>query len=535
MLEDASGVLVAVSGGPDSVALLDILARLSTAHDPTPEAGTTSKHGVLPKLRLHVAHLDHMLRGGESTKDGAFVRALGKDLGIQVAISAVDVGAAASSTGKGIEETAREIRYNYLLSVAKDTGCNRIAVGHTMTDQAETFVMRLVRGAGLRGLAAMRPVVPAHYFPLGRTEGAAETEQMSSETTESKISPSSLCSDSSVSMIRPLLCLTREEVESYCDQRGLRYRTDESNSNLHYTRNRIRKEVLPALRSINPRVVESLARAAENIALDQDVMNDLANTRLGKVQLASDAWYGSSDQMDIACSVTALLSQPPAIRRRMIIEAIRQTRAGAKSVDNERDGELGHSHVAAIESLLTKKRSGKHVVLPGGLEAWRDSDALVLRIAAHEGSYPMEISSICPNVEAGGFVFSLRRGLDAKSRKSVVDDVKRHKQATGRDWSAVALDDGVLPDQLIIRPRLRGERAHVIGRRRTIKLKNLMIDHRIPSSRRASWPIVATPDGAYIWSPGLPPTVEFAAHDNTKAVALLRVSSGRFPPRESKS
>ena len=511
MLEGASGVLVAVSGGPDSVALLDILVRLSRADDDIPEARTSAELRVLSKPRLHIAHLDHMLRG-ESAQDAEFVRSLAEDLGLQVAISSVDVGGAASRSGRGIEETAREIRYNYLLSVAKDTGSNRIAVGHTMTDQAETFVMRLVRGAGLRGLAAMRPVSPLPLSPSPLLP----------------LTPAPL-------LIRPLLCITREEVESYCDQRGLSYRIDESNSNPHYTRNRIRKEVLPALRSINPRVVESLSRAAENIALDQDVMDNLANARLKRAQLESDSWNGAGDELDITCSVTTLLSQPAAIRRRMIIEAIRQARARAKSVDNESGGELGQAHISAIESLLTKKRSGKHIALPGGLEAWRDSDALVLRIATPEGSYLSELSSSCTNVEAGGFVFSLRRGSDAESRESIVDEVKGHKQTTGRDWCAVALDDDVLPDRLIIRPRLRGERAHVIGRRRTIKLKNLMIDHRIPSSRRASWPIVATPDGAYIWSPGLPPTVEFAAHDNTKAVASLRASAVRFPPRKSKS
>ena len=93
------------------------------------------------------------------------------------------------------------------------------------------------------------------------------------------------------------------------------------------------------------------------------------------------------------------------------------------------------------------------------------------------------------------------------------------RQLAGRDWMSVALDDRALPEELVIRPRLRGQRAHVFGQRKTIKLKNLMIDHRIPSSRRATWPLVTTPDGVYIWSPGLPPALEFAAHDETRDVA----------------
>ncbi len=530
MLDGTMRVLVAVSGGPDSVALLDMLMRLT------------------PIPHLHVAHLDHMLRGRESAEDAEFVRALADRLGLQITISSVDVGAAASGSGRGIEEIAREIRYDFLLAAANETGCDRIAVGHTMTDQAETFLMRLIRGAGLRGLAAMRAVSEVPVFRQEKAEGRRQKAEQKAEGGRQKAEqnaeggkqkaegrrqkadneslPSAFCLLPSVLLIRPLLCITREEVESYCRERGLEFRTDSTNLSLHYTRNRLRYDVLPALRSINPRVVESVARAAENIAGDQDVLDGLALSLLSKARLASDAWRQVVAGGAAAYSVGALLEQPVGMRRRMIIEAIRLTRARAPLEERYAGGEICSAHVAAVERLLAANASGKHIALPGSLEVWREFDALVLKpIAIKEALYRPAISSECPNVEAGGFALTLRRGLSLELLESVIEGTLRERQLTGRDWMTVALDDRALPERLLIRPRLRGERAHVIGQRRTIKLKNLMIDHRIPSSRRASWPLVTTPDGAYIWSPGLPPALEFAAHDETHSLALMRASA----------
>jgi len=262
------------------------------------------------------------------------------------------------------------------------------------------------------------------------------------------------------------------------------------------------------------------------MAGDHDVLDGLALSLLRNARLVSDAWRRCVDGGVAAYSVTALLAQPVGMRRRMIIEAIRLTRAGATREEREAGCEVTSVHVAAVEALLAQKASGKHIALPDSLEVWREFDALVLRpIGIKEAPYQWAISSQCPDVEAGGFDFTLERGLPVELLESVIEGTRQEKQLTGRDWMTVALDDRALPEHLVIRPRLRGERAHVIGRRRTIKLKNLMIDHRIPSSRRATWPLVTTPDGAYIWSPGLPPALEFAAHDETQSLATVRASA----------
>ncbi len=533
---------MAASGGPDSIALLDMLVRL-LSRDRRPEIAARESQPPTPNPQLpapiphlHVAHLDHMLRGGESAEDAEFVRALAERLGLQITVRAADVRAVASRFGRGIEEIAREIRYDFLMAVAREAGCDRIAVGHTMTDQAETFLMRLIRGAGLRGLAAMRPVAPAHDFRRAReekAEGSSRKAVDGTQATDSELPPSaffvhnSACVPPSISIIRPLLCITREEVESYCRERGLQFRTDSSNLSLHYTRNRVRGDILPILRSINPRVVESISRATEAIGADQDVLDGFALSLLANARLAPDTTRRIVDGKIDAYSITELLKQPAGMRRRIIIEAIRLKRlVGSDEVLDDVDGEITSAHIAAVENLLTPGASGKHIALPCSLEVWREFDALVIKTSViKEAPYRLVISSARPDVEAGGFAFALRRGLAVGMLDSVIEGARLEKQATGRDWMTVALDDRALPEHMVVRPRLRGERAQVIGERRTIKLKNLMIDHRIPSSRRATWPLVTTPDGSYIWSPGLPPSLEFAAHEGAQGLATMRASA----------
>jgi tRNA(Ile)-lysidine synthase len=119
---------------------------------------------------------------------------------------------------------------------------------------------------------------------------------------------------------------------------------------------------------------------------------------------------------------------------------------------------------------------------------------------------------------------TLTRGRPGETLAASLAEARRERERAGRDWMVAVLDAAALPHRLIVRPRIAGERAAVLGGRRTKKLKNLMIDHKIPSSLRAVWPVVATPDGRYVWSPGLPPDVEFAAHDETSGLAILRAS-----------
>ncbi|HSO76660.1 MAG TPA: tRNA lysidine(34) synthetase TilS [Blastocatellia bacterium] len=537
MFRDVRAVVVAVSGGADSVALLDLLRRILADLETPP--------------RLHIAHLNHKLRGRESDDDAEFVRALAERLALPVSITSVEIRVEAEASKRGIEEVAREARYSFLLKVAAEHGCSHIATGHTMNDQAETFLMRLVRGAGLRGLAAMRPVSPVPRFgeeyegsaegETGREGvGASDEQQIGEHTVESAESPSRRIAPSptpsfSPLLLRPLLCLTREEVEEYCRDRALEFRVDPSNLETHYTRNKVRLEVLPLLQKLNPRIIESLARAAELSAVDQDALDQLACKMLdearetsGERQNRPEQGAGHKKHTDRSSyRVAALLQQPGGLRRRMIIEAIARQRISRGGPRETSSSQIDFSHVAAVEALLENEMSGKRITLPNGLEAWREFDNLVFTSARDVDqalpAYRLEISAEGPLVEAGGLQLTLEWQC-AGALEVALDQAKRLKRMVGGDWMMAALDRSSLPSRMIVRPRRKGERAHVVGQPKTKKLKKLMIDHRIPPSLRELWPVVSTPDDRYVWSPGLPPGLEFAASDETVGLAILRAS-----------
>ena len=491
LLTGAHGVVVAVSGGPDSVALLDLLVRLRDAEG-------------CEGLQVHVAHLNHQLRGTQAEEDAEFVARLAESRGLEATIEIADVQRAAADLGKGIEEVARDLRYRFLLDLANTAGFDLIATGHTMSDQAETLLMRLVRGAGPRGLAGMRAAAAVPVADAVRQGSATAAGQA--------VWPR---------LIRPLLCITREEVEEYCRERKLDFRLDASNRDIDFTRNRVRLTVLPALQAINPRAVQAIARAAEDIAAEHDAIDHMARSLLAATPRLEGGVTGVRAEGGIAYRVSAFLSVPAGLRSRMLFEAIRMAEVG-KGV------EIGRSHVTAVEQLLENGASGKRVRLPGGLEVWREFELLVFKqvsVATAKKAvtgYVYQLGRSRLQVDAGGITLAMRRGLSSADRPGLIEEARHTRKEGQRDWVFAALDDDALPAMLVVRPRQPGERGLVLGHQQTIKLKKLMIDHKIPASRRALWPVVTTPDGRYIWSPGLPPAVDFAARDETRAIAIVR-------------
>jgi tRNA(Ile)-lysidine synthase len=234
-------LVVAVSGGPDSVALLRALATLPSTHP------------------LTVAHLNHWLRGTQSNADEHFVRELCATLsaqgaaGLQFRSERLDVAGQARAERGNLEEVGRRLRYDWLTQVAREAGALFVATGHTANDQAETVLHRLLRGTGLKGLggiAARRPLAPG------------------------------------IEVVRPLLHVSRVEVLAYLTELGQGYRQDSTNLNLDFTRNRIRHELLPYLEErYNPAIVGVLGRLAEQAREASQDYESLAKDRLGEVEL----------------------------------------------------------------------------------------------------------------------------------------------------------------------------------------------------------------------------------------------------------
>ncbi len=271
LTEPGTRILVAVSGGADSVALLNVLARLS---------------GRL-EVSLVAAHLDHALRR-ESSDDARFVESLCAGLGLPLVSRRIAAGAAMTAGRGGVEQVARSIRRRFLLEVAAREGCSRIALGHHRDDQAETVLHRLLRGSGPGGLAAMRP-----------RRGA---------------------------FIRPFLDLSRRQIRDYLATNGLAWAEDESNRDLRLTRNRIRHRLLPLCREFNPRIETGLARLAKRLALEEDFW-------AARVAEFLDRWPLAGEESRIPCRALAELH--PALRDRVLRASLERVRGDLRGVEDK--------------------------------------------------------------------------------------------------------------------------------------------------------------------------------------------------------
>ncbi len=230
----AGRVLVAVSGGADSLTLLHLLIGLQTEFS----------------ISLHVATLDHGIRGAESSADAEYVRATAEAWSVPITVGRADVPALARSEGIGIEAAARQARYRFLLETAQHIGAFTIAIGHNRDDQAETVLMHVLRGTGLSGLRGMLPKTPLFT--------------------------------SEANLIRPLLAIPRADIDRYAAEYNLQPRTDSTNTDIAYFRNRLRLDVLPYLESINPALREALAHTAEITRADHEALQVMLHEKLDR-------------------------------------------------------------------------------------------------------------------------------------------------------------------------------------------------------------------------------------------------------------
>jgi tRNA(Ile)-lysidine synthase len=304
LISAAKPLVVAVSGGPDSVCLLHILLRLRE------ELG----------VKLHVAHLNHQLRGAEADADERYVAGLTRRLAVAATIEQRDVKTYQAEHHLSLEEAAREVRYTFLAKVAKTIGTDRVAVGHTVDDHIETVLMHLIRGTGSRGLRGLQPKISWQI------------------------------SGTALTIIRPLLSVSREETESYCQLHQLSPRIDSSNLGLSPLRNRIRHQLLPLLEGYNPRITEALLRTAGIAGDDLAFLDGAVAEVWGRiVQRQKDV---------VTLNKRGLLELAPALKRHLLRNAIEGL------VGNIRDIEA--HHIEEIMAILNKP-AGKRLYLPGGL------------------------------------------------------------------------------------------------------------------------------------------------------------------------
>jgi tRNA(Ile)-lysidine synthase len=323
-------IIVAVSGGADSTALLLALSELVT----------TKKFAV----ELLAAHMDHGLRGKVSREDAAWVARLAGQLNHEAVVTRVNIKQRATNAGDNLEQAARRARYDFLAKAARNAGAQMVLTGHTMDDQAETMMLNLLRGSGVEGLAGIEPV-----RVLDDREGTL--------------------------LVRPLLNWARHaDTEKYCAERGIVPRNDEMNLDEKYSRVRVRRRLLPLMETFNGRVVEALSRTARLLREDSSALSAAADHLLEQATEKTTAEnrtnllnLDAKNKMPLLC-VEVLATAAPALRRRALRRWIAQGRGDVRRLELV--------HLLAVEKLLSGARGGRVIELPGGTRVSRKRGVL---------------------------------------------------------------------------------------------------------------------------------------------------------------
>jgi tRNA(Ile)-lysidine synthase len=443
-------LLVAVSGGQDSVCLLHVLYRLQTALG----------------IKLHAAHLDHQLRGKESTGDAAYVARLAKQLGIACTVKKGNVRVYQKTHGVSLEEAAREVRYDFLAETAAAIGADRVAVGHTLDDHVETILLHLVRGTGTRGLRGLQPVTMRQ-------------------------SP-----NRELTIIRPLLTVRRKETAEYCSEYDLQPRQDSTNLSLEPLRNRVRLSLLPLLQSYNPQVVEALQRTAQIAGDDIAYLEKTAARLYRKLAVCQGE--------TIILDKKAMLKQSFSMRRYLLRLAIENAAGNLKDIEAR--------HIEELVSALDKP-AGKQIHLPYGLiftvdydtyKLAKDNSALI-PFPVLEGEYPIKTPGI-----------TLIPGWQIQTEIIKPDAFA----ASGENSFTAHFDYAKINGELTVRARKRCDRFQPLGMREMKKTGQFMLDAKIPHDWRDRVPVVACGD-SILWLAGFRIDERFKVTAGTKKVLRL--------------
>jgi tRNA(Ile)-lysidine synthase len=442
LLDRSQCCLVAVSGGPDSLALLHALWYLRDAGGP----------------RLHVAHLDHGLRGAESAAEAEFVAASAAAWHIPATVTRRTV---TRRDGPNRQAAARRVRYAFLAETALATVANALLVAHHADDQAETVLLHLLRGAGPAGLRGMREQVPW-----------------------SEWAPSGLAA-SGPPLLRPLLGVSRAAIEAYCAAQQLAPQDDPSNRSPKYLRSRLRAELLPQLRRYNPQIVDALARTAAICGDDYAYLQtqidqhwpDLASTTDTYVLLHRNAW-----------ETLAPALQRYALRRAALLLA--------------GDAELRFERIEDARAIAANPGAGadlglglRLIVTADGLEIRRAGMATPIRNVPQlaETALPLVVPGITP-LNAGW------RIVAAYEPRRVIDPRYR-----------VALDPVSFQLPLRLRCRQPGDRFRPTGAPGSRRIQDFFVDQRVPREQRAAWPLLVDADDHIVWVVGLRSDARFPA------------------------
>lgn len=427
-LLSSHNVTVALSGGADSVALLHALCTLR------------DKLGI----NVSAAHLNHMIRGEEALRDENFVKQLCSALNVPLVCEHIDVPAFAKEHRLSTETAAREVRYAFFERVTGGV----VATAHTASDNLETVLFNLSRGSGLNGLCGIPPKRGIY--------------------------------------IRPLILVTRQEVEDYCAKNGLSYVTDSTNLSDDYTRNRIRHTVIPVLKSVNPSVEKTVARTVASVREDEEFLNACADSYLSE--------NCENGFLNIKTEI------PPAVLKRAIKKYAEYSAAGLQ---------LDGLHINAVYSVC---RDGGKTSLPNDCTAESENGRLYIRKNRNNGKKT-----------------EFKVSTDIKDKTFFKNGEKVNNLLLNN-----SIDCDKIVGELILRTRLPGDSVRLAGRGCTKTLKKLMNELKIPQELRDSIPVLADGSGV-VWVYGAGTASRCAVNEKTEKVMIITVSDVQNKTDEEKN
>jgi len=460
-------VLVALSGGPDSVALLTLLNELQKEFN----------------ISLFIAHLNHKLRGKSSDEDEQFVRNIAKKLAIPVYTDSKNITSLSKKTKKSIEETARNERYAFFERAAKHHKCTIIALAHTADDNVETVLFNFMRGTthGLSGIPAKRK-------------------------------------SASCTIIRPLLNLWKKDLLCLLEEEHISYRTDDSNFDTTFTRNKIRHTLIPLLeKDFNPNIKETIHANIENSTAIKNFITTQAQTEFKTI-----ATIHSPEKLtiDIKRFLTVHLALQKEILRKSIF-TVKRNLTGIHA-----------SHINQIIGLITNTQSGKKLLIPGSIFIQKEFDSVVLQKRVHP---QQKNTSSHATITIPGISHCKKLSISCETklydRKKDANETALKKERSETQFSPVShtfteyLDADTLPLPLSIRTRKEGDTFTPIGSSHAKKVKDIFINEKVPLSLRDHIPLLVDSQNTIVWIIGYRIGNKHKITTHTKKILKITVES----------
>ena len=456
MLTSEDCVIVGVSGGADSVCLLLVLLELQK------EIG----------FRVVATHINHGLRGADADADEAFVKRLCAEKSVPLEIYRADVATIARERKQSTEEAAREVRRDFFEQAYSKYSGTKIALAHHMNDNAETFLFRLARGTGLKGLGGMAPVTGKY--------------------------------------IRPLLCVERREIETYLKEQGISYCTDASNESDVYTRNRIRNHIIPYMeKEVNAKTISHISETMEQMRQLQQYLEEQTLAYVEQCAVKTEAGYLiKSDKY----SVVPELFQPLIVREVMIRVCYRE-----KDIES--------IHLRQLQELFCKQ-TGRKVDLPYDMEARRVYDGVEILKKISKENESAEAVDIELDDENGCVAWKNKRIHWRVMNKTQTDGETLEKSRTK------SFDCDIIKHGVSLRTRRQGDYITIHPDGRTQKLKTFFINQKVPQDEREQ--ILLLADGNHIlWIVGYRENCAYKPNKNTKRVLEIHIDEGEEHGRDN--